>query len=81
MAAFQVGQEHLVDPEGAFQIRFDFLGQGLQIVRGALEIDLSHDAGAVDDNVQCRKLLGQRLVHRADGRGVAHVANPGVDAG
>src|SRR5229473_1761397 len=44
-----------------------------------VNIDLTHDAGVVDQNVELRKLFGDLFVKSGDGFRIGHVASKGVN--
>src|SRR5580692_612215 len=60
------------------QIDFDLSSDVFEASSFVVNIDLTHDAGVVDQNVELRKLFGDLFVKRGDRFRIGHVASKGV---
>src|SRR6266436_7371177 len=60
------------------QIDFNLASDVFEAFGFVVNIDLTHDAGVVDQNVEIRKLLGDLLVESRDRFRIGNVASKGV---
>src|SRR5260370_39382094 len=63
----------------AAQIDFNLSSDVFEASSFVVNIDLTHDAGVVDQNVELRKLLGDLFVKRGDRFRIGNVASEGVN--
>ena len=61
------------------QIDFNLSSDVFEAFGFVVNIDLTHDAGVVDQNVELRKLLGDLLVKSRDRFRIGNVASKGVN--
>ena len=61
------------------QIDFNLSSDVFEASSFVVNIDLTHDAGVVDQNVELRKLFGDRFVKSSDRLRVGNVASKGVN--
>src|SRR5258708_30755610 len=63
------------------QIDFNLPSDVFEASTFVVNIDLTHDAGVVDQNVELRKLFGDLFVESGDGLRIGNVASKGVNFG
>src|SRR5258708_7320853 len=73
-----MGEELFHDVNWAAQIGFDFSSDVFEASSFVVNIDLTHDAGVVDQNVELGKLFGDLFVKSGDRFRIGHVASKGV---
>src|SRR6202011_5616736 len=62
------------------QIDFNLLSDVFEASSFVVNIDLTHDAGVVDQNVELRKLFGDLFVKSGDRFRIGNVASKGVNS-
>src|ERR1700752_1910597 len=72
-------QELLYHANRPAQIDFNLSSDVFEASSFVVNIDLTHDAGVVDQNVELRKLLGDRFVKSGDRFRIGDVASKGVN--
>src|SRR6266446_5077878 len=72
-------QELLHHANRPAQIDFNLAGDVFEASSFVVNIDLTHDAGVVDQNVELGKLFGDLFVKSGDSFRVGHVASKGVN--
>src|SRR5712664_2237134 len=61
------------------QIDFNLSSDVFEASTSVVNIDLTHDAGVVDQNVELRKLFGHLFVESGHGLRIGNVASKGVN--
>src|ERR1700730_5544195 len=72
-------QELLHHANGSAQIDFNLSSDVLEASSFVVNIDLTHNAGVVDQNVEVRKLFGDLFVKSGDRFRIGNVASKGVN--
>src|SRR6202167_5628863 len=73
-------QELLHDANRRAQIDFNLSSDVFEASSFVVNIDLTHDSGVVDQNVELRKLFGDLFVESGDRSRIGNVASKGVNS-
>ena len=76
---FKCGEKLLHHANRPAQIDFNLSSEVFEASSFVVNVDLTHDAGVVDQNVELRKLFGDLFVKSGDRRRIGNVAFKGVN--